>query len=313
MWVYSFPYQHKMKLNIYPLLAISIILVLGSCFGGGEENSVDAQLKRDISAIDSYLSANNIETIKDVNGVRFTVDSLGKGYAPRLSDHVTFDYSLRLLDGNFFQTSTLSKAFIENLIIGFQIALPLLPNGSKATLYIPSGYAYGAQGQSQIPANSNLVFKIKLKAIVVTAAEKNQWAADTLALSRFIKSAAITNVKKDTSGLRYVITQAGSGSTPTIFHKVKISYTGYLISNDAKGEKFYVGANEPLSNYDSRVGNYIRGFQVGLQKMQKGSKAILYMPSGLAFGSKMVPGGLVQIPANSNVIYEIELIDILNP
>lgn len=58
--------------------------------------------------------------------------------------------------------------------------------------------------------------------------------------------------------------------------------------------------------------NYIHAFQAGLTKLKVGSKATLYVPSVLAFGDQPVTGnGGITIPANSNLLYEVELVEIV--
>jgi FKBP-type peptidyl-prolyl cis-trans isomerase len=300
-----------MKLRILSCAILSAFFLLTSCLDDGGVTS-NERLTKDISKIDNYLADHGITALQDITGVRFTIDSLGSGHPPRFNSTVTFDYTGSLLDGPVFQKSTLKNAAIASLIAGFQVGLPLIPNGTKATLYIPSVYAYGSQAQQGIPANSCLVFQIKLKSITVTSTEKNQLKADTVMIDQLLANASIT-AAKDSSGLRYVVTQMGNGPTPFWWDKVKISYTGYVITNGIKGDKFYEGANEPGNASDSRVVNYIRGFQVGLQKLPKGSKATLYIPSGLAFGSQTITGGLIAVPPNSSLIYDIELLDVFNP
>jgi len=300
------------KLKLLPISFLALTLFLDSCVDNSSEPN---QLQKDIAAIDSYLQANNITTaLEDITGVRYTIDSLGSGFTPRLNDKVTFEYTGKLLNGTVFDPGPkLTNYLITNLIVGFQIALPQIPNGSKATLYIPSVYAYGSTVKPGIPANSSLIFHIKIKSIVVTTAEKNQRNLDTLAIDDYLDNAAIANVVKDTSGLRYTIDQTGSGTPPSWFHRVYITYSGFLITNNTKGAKFFEGSNEPSNTTDSRVVNFIRGFQMGLQKMQKGGKATFYVPSVLGFGDKAISGALVPIPANSNLIFEVELKDVLSP
>jgi len=215
---------------------------------------------------------------------------------------------------NAIQQGTLPNQSIEGLIPGMQVGLTLLPVGSIATIYIPSGYGYGTQGSSGIPGNANLIFSVNLKSVKVTTEELNQLATDTVKIDEFIANGSIPDVVKDSTGLRYKINQTGTGPAPTWFDKVKINYTGYLLlANGVKGDKFYEGSNAPNSQSDSRVVNYIRGFQAGLQKMTEGAKATLYVPSGLAFGTQSVSGGLAPVPANSNLIYEVELVEVLGP
>ncbi|NJM26827.1 MAG: hypothetical protein HC859_16510 [Bacteroidia bacterium] len=58
--------------------------------------------------------------------------------------------------------------FLSDLIVGWKLVLPLLPNGTKATLYIPSGFGYGnntirdENNEIVIPPNSILIFEVEL-------------------------------------------------------------------------------------------------------------------------------------------------------
>lgn len=294
-------------------LALLALIMLGSCLGE-PDNSFQQRLKKDTNTIDAYLTANGItDAVKDVSGLRYVVETLGTGYAPRISDQVTFTYVGKLLSGTVFDSRTLTDLEIVNLIAGFQLGLPQIPAGSTATLYIPSGYGYGAQAQTGIPANSILIFEIHLKSIKVAASELTKLESDIALIDEYITNAEIPNVVVDTTGLRYTITQSANGTAPGWFDRVKLSYRGYLLTNGEKGDKFYDGSNEPSNTADSRVVNYIRGFQFALLHLPKGSKATLFIPSGMAFGDQALTGGLVPVPANSNLIYDIELVEVYPP
>lgn len=302
--------QLIMKIRVFGLVFL-MGLMLGGCLNS-DLTSGEEQLKADLAAIDAHLAANNIVALSDVNGIRFTLDSLGSGYPPRYNSTITFSYTGKLLDGTVFQSSTLDDVKVAELITGLQIGLLLIPNGSKATVYVPSVFAYGSQGRTDIPPNSNLIFEIFIRSIDVTQAEKNQLGSDTVKIDNYIATAGVANVVKDSSGLRYVITQPGTGATPSWLNKVKVTYTGYIINdNGTKGNSFYTGTTEPGVNNDSRLVNFIRGFQIGLQHLQAGGKATLLVPSGLAFGSAQTNNSLV--PANSSLLYEVELVEVLDP
>jgi FKBP-type peptidyl-prolyl cis-trans isomerase FkpA len=291
----------------------TILFLFGACLGE-PENTFAEQLSADVASIDSHLSSLGLsdDAIKDISGVRYVIHSLGTGYTPRLTDAVTFTYTGKLINGTQFESSTLTDYAVTNLVAGFQIGLPQIPAGSTATIYIPSGYGYGAQAQTGIPANSILVFDITLKKIKVTSTELARLGSDTVAIDEYLTNAAVANVLRDTTGMRYVITQTGVGNSPTLYNRVKVKYTGYLITNGSKGDMFYTGTAEPTNQTDSRVVNFIRGFQFGVMKLSKGAKAVLYLPSGLAFGTQAISAS-VAVPANSNLIYEVELLDILEP
>jgi FKBP-type peptidyl-prolyl cis-trans isomerase len=305
-------------MRLLSILSIGALFALASCLGDTGP-TFNEQLNKDIQKIDAYLAANNITAIKDISGVRVTIETMGTGYVPRLTDRVTVDYSGKYLNGGVFDSGTMPNKNITatstegGLIPGFQIGITMIPAGSSATIYVPSGYGYGQQAYGSIPGNSNLVFTVTLKSITVTNTELTKLASDTVSIDKYVLDSAITNVVKDTSGLRYRITQLGTGAQPSLYNKLKISYTGYLFSNNARGAKFYQGSNEPNDQTDSRAVNFIRGFQIGLQKLPKGSKARFYIPSGMGFGNQSIPGGQVPIPANSILIYDVELIDVMNP
>jgi FKBP-type peptidyl-prolyl cis-trans isomerase len=295
-------------------MSVGVMVLLSACLGE-PDNSFGERLKQDINSIDAHLSSNGLldDAIKDISGVRYTIETSGTGYPPRITDQVTFDYVGKLIDGTVFDSGTLTDFLITNLIPGFQVGLPQITVGSSATLYIPSGYGYGAQAKPNIPINSILIFSITLKSIKLGPNELTRLGADTTAIDNYITNEAIENVQKDTTGLRYKITEPGIGVVPGLYNRVKISYSGYLLTNGTKGAKFYQGQNQPTSTTDSRVANYIRGFQYGLMKLPKGSKATFYIPSGMGFGEQAVSGALVPIPANSILIYDVELIDVYDP
>jgi FKBP-type peptidyl-prolyl cis-trans isomerase FkpA len=56
--------------------------------------------------------------------------------------------------------------------------------------------------------------------------------------------------------------------------------------------------------------DYINGIKVALMKIGVGGKITVYIPSGLAFGP--VDNSASALPANSNVIYEVELLEIVD-
>lgn len=109
-------------------------------------------------------------------------------------------------------------------------------------------------------------------------------------------------VQTTASGLQYVITQQGNGATPTDDDTVKVHYTGTLTT----GEKFdsSVDRGQPA---EFPVKGVIPGWTEALKLMKVGSKAKLFIPPNLAYGSQGRPG----IPANSALVFDVELLDIV--
>lgn len=130
-----------------------------------------AQLAADIATIDDTLAARGLtgEILTEPNGVRYKADVMGSGPMPTLENFILINYSGKLLsDGSTFDSGQNVSFPLANLILGWQTTLPLVPEGSTVTLYIPSGLAYGPSdltdntGSVVIPANSILVFEIEL-------------------------------------------------------------------------------------------------------------------------------------------------------
>ena len=113
------------------------------------------------------------------------------------------------------------------------------------------------------------------------------------------------NSKVLPSGLKIFIEKQWNGAKPKKGEKVKIHYTGYL--RDGKMFDSSVKRNRPFET-PIGVGRVIQGWDEGVLDLNVGTKAILYIPSHLAYG-KRGAGGV--IPPNADLIFEVELLDIM--
>jgi FKBP-type peptidyl-prolyl cis-trans isomerase len=283
-----------------------VLLVLPLAFNGCIDNdtAIDSQVQmlEDITLIDNHLAANNIDAIKDKSGIRFKIDKLGtKGFPPRTDQTIKVNYVGKFLAGNTFDAGGIATESLSKLITGWQLGLTLWPVGTKGTLYVPSPYGYGAQQYSSIPPNSVLMFEIELMEVVYTNAEKARLTSDIAAIDKYLTDHSITAVQ-DTTGIRYVVSNAGTGSHPSWFTKVRFSYTGKLLTT---GNQFFSGTSQPTDEFDSRLVDFIHGIKLGLTKIGTGGKITVYVPSGLAFGP--FENTTSSVPANSIVVYDLEL------
>jgi FKBP-type peptidyl-prolyl cis-trans isomerase FkpA len=127
------------------------------------------QLAIDIGKIDAFLASNNITNVLiEPNGTRYVINTLGTSdKIPCLESRVRIAYTgwnIQSTKSNAFDSNSDATFTLSGLILGWQLVLPLVPGGSKVTLYIPSVYAYGSSvaAGGKIPANANLVFEIEL-------------------------------------------------------------------------------------------------------------------------------------------------------
>jgi FKBP-type peptidyl-prolyl cis-trans isomerase len=298
-------------LNALGLLMVSSILFTSCLDTDLPSNDIQGQLIRDTTAIGLYIRNNNIPALKDASGVYIYITQFGSGFPPKQSSEVRFEYKVSILGSNTIVEESDDPLIsnMVNLIPGMQFGLFLMTPGSKAKIFIPSGYAYGEVGGNRIPPNSNLQFEIELISVTIPASFGTQLNLDTLAIDEHITDNEILNVIKDSTGLRYVITEEGTGPTATLYNKVRLKLKAKILSS---GITFFEGTNEPTPTFDSRVINYIYGIQAALTKFKTGTKATLFIPSTLGFGDRPPTGtGGVSIPVNSNLLYEIELIELV--
>jgi FKBP-type peptidyl-prolyl cis-trans isomerase FklB len=138
------------------------------------------------------------------------------------------------------------------------------------------------------------------------AAEKKKEAAENLAAGTAFLEAnkAKEGVKTLPSGLQYKIIEEGTGNTPTADDKVKTHYRGTLIDGTEFDNSYK--RNRPA---EFAVKGVIKGWTEALQLMKEGAKWELYIPANLAYGER----GRPNIPPNSTLIFEIELLEIVKP
>lgn len=120
------------------------------------------------------------------------------------------------------------------------------------------------------------------------------------------------------SGLKYIIDKPGKGAHPKPGNTVKVHYVGRTL----EGQVFDTSIPEVAqqhNRYDARrhyeplefrigEGGMIEGFEEGVKLLKKHAKARLFLPSVLAYGEVEF---LPYIKAHSNLIFEVELVDIL--
>ena len=89
---------------------------------------------------------------------------------------------------------------------------------------------------------------------------------------------------------------------------VTVHFTGWLYENGEKTTKFdsSVDRREPFS-FVLGVGQVIKGWDNGVSGMQVGGSRTIVIPSDMGYGSR---GAGSVIPPNSDLIFEVELIEI---
>lgn len=108
--------------------------------------------------------------VKHVSYVKCQDIKVGSGATATASSTITATYTGALAaTGQIFQSSLdTGQPFttpLNQVIQGWQAAIPGMKVGGTRRMLIPAQYAYGSQAVSGIPANSDLVFDVTLLAV----------------------------------------------------------------------------------------------------------------------------------------------------
>ena len=102
------------------------------------------------------------------SGLQYKVVQAGPagGVSPDRNDLVKVDYEGKLVDNSVFDSSFARGAPAvftpEEVVKGWTEALQKMRVGDEWLLYVPPELGYGEQGNPKIPANSVLIFRLKL-------------------------------------------------------------------------------------------------------------------------------------------------------
>jgi FKBP-type peptidyl-prolyl cis-trans isomerase FkpA len=141
------------------------------------------------------------------------------------------------------------------------------------------------------------LFAMSMIILVVGCTKDDPIEKEKLAMSKYLEDHGYS-VSPTASGLYYIETKKGSGADADNGDQVKVKYKGTFTDGtvfDSGIYTFILGA-----------GRVIKGWDEGIGYMNEGGKAILLIPSALAYG----PYGNSGIPGYSPLVFEVELIEV---
>ena len=143
------------------LVAILGVLFLNSC--SKQEEAVD-YVAVDKKIIEDYIADNSLTAEALGNGLYMVMSKEGVGKSPGQYSDIQIRYKGYLTDGTTFDesSSTGIRINLSRVIAGWQQGVPEFKEGGEGMLLIPSYLGYGGQATGSIPANSVLIFDIKL-------------------------------------------------------------------------------------------------------------------------------------------------------
>jgi FKBP-type peptidyl-prolyl cis-trans isomerase FkpA len=289
----------------FSLVAIVILIFLSACGKDEVFLSYEEQLAKDVASIDKYLSDNSIDTERDPSGFEYMASKIGaEDFKPALVDSIRVSYSVTILGGKTIFTDSINTFLLNKLIKSWKTALPLYGEGAKITLYVPSGLAYGNYPTGPIPANSNLIFEIEI--LKVIREFSGQLKKDIAAIDEKLKTN--TKIKKDLPDVRYEITAEGTANSllPLSSDSVVVTYTGKLLSDSTIFDESPIPTGFRLNKSTTP-----KSWQKVFPSLKEGTKATLYVPSGLGYGAYGTTIGTKTVPAYANLKYEVTLVKVI--
>ncbi|MCS6832911.1 MAG: FKBP-type peptidyl-prolyl cis-trans isomerase, partial [Flammeovirgaceae bacterium] len=282
------------------LLSLKIVAVqteeeMKAAQAAKDKNQLDLETKN----IENHLKQLGLIGTRTASGLYYVIQKNGEGKQPKPGDFVTVHYKGMFLDNQVFDESiTQNDPFVfqlgqKEVIMGWDEGIALLKEGSKALLLIPSALAYGDRGAGGIIApNTTLKFEVELLKVQSAqereaerlAQEQKRMQEEDGIIQNYLKK---NNLKasKTPSGLYYALTKQGTGLQPSTGNRVSVHYKGTLLDGTVFDESYK--RNEPLEFVLGR-GQVIRGWDEGIALLKEGGKAVLIVPSRLAYGDKKI-------------------------
>jgi FKBP-type peptidyl-prolyl cis-trans isomerase FkpA len=271
------------------------------------------------------------ETEKTPSGQEFVYIRKGKGEPGRKGEYILMNMSYQDAKDSVWFTSAradgnpvllpILDSVPKSLKDGVREIFQILRVDDSITFKVRAKELFTRTWQSGVPDGvdtaSYFTFHVGVKEIMNTdrlnefqreyyekenaramAAEKDQLAKDTVAIDQYLAEQKIAATKTP-EGVRYVITKLGKGEKPNLSQQIRFSYKGTLLDGSVFDE-----SKQPIVY---PLSNLIRGWQIAFPNFPVGTKATLYIPSTLGYGPQ---GSPPTIPANANLIFEVELVGI---
>src|SRR6266511_297764 len=191
-------------------------------------------------------------------------------------------YGVGLAVANSLEVFSLSGAELETVIRG-------LRDG------------WSGKPKSQLDAKMQAAVNDLARSRAPKAAEKAAAREKEQGTAYLAKMSKEKGAKKSPSGAIIFTEKEGTGPSPTATDKVKVNYTGTLVS----GRVFDSSAQRGPVEFP--LGNVIKCWTEGLQLMKVGGKAKIVCPSEIAYGA----AGNAGIPGNAVLTFDVELVEIV--
>lgn len=247
-------------------------------------------------------------------GVSYKIHTNGKGKKVVLESYITMNMQQATeSDSVFFSsyknqrplTFSVQPTLFNNLLTE---GLLKMSEGDSATFWVPADSIFKGTLPQFIGKGDRVKYTISILKVQSKkeyneerlATQSKAIGADKQKIDAYIKNNNLTILRKD-NGIAYEIIKQGSGGNPDPEAKVKIIYkTSLLDGNEVESSK---GTAVDLDLF-----RQVRGMKDAISMLSKGGKGKFILPSYLCYGGNKRN----DIPPDSPLIYEVELVDFNN-
>jgi peptidylprolyl isomerase len=253
------------------------------------------------------------------SGVGYIDVIVGQGKEAETGEMVAVNYTGWLEESGELFITTVGESTPDRVVLGdaevvrgLEEGILGMRKGGLRRLFVPAELGYGAEGNADlgVPGNADLIYDVSLVDILDPFPTPTPEPTPTPPMqSPGVAPASPPEVAGEEvtldSGLIYIDVEAGAGETAETGDLVAMNYTGWL---EATGVKFD-SSLERAATYPVLIGTggVIQGWDLGLPGMREGGVRRLIIPPELAYGDT----GQGSIPANSTLIFDVELVDVL--
>ncbi|PQA58321.1 FKBP-type peptidyl-prolyl cis-trans isomerase [Siphonobacter curvatus] len=294
-------------MKLYLPLVLAGAALLTGCKGLNDDYQEKAE--ENDKQIQAYITSNGLTPTKSVSGIYYQLGGTTSGRKPQVGEQVRYTYSLMQLNNQIVDTTFKTKVASGTWGLNFSRdngalleGLSLMGVGGTNIVLSPHSRAYGSQqyvdstGKVILPSYSAVRYDIKMLRVLNEAEQIEEYTMS--------KQLNVTETTSD--GLRYIRITEGTGAQLTTGKTATVRYRGQLLN----GTKF---DESPVAGLPFTVGvsSTISGFNQALQKMKVGGKAIVILPSAIAYGTR---GRLndaqnaYTIPPYAPILFELEIL-----
>ena len=233
-------------------------------------------------------------------------------------DAVSLMYQLALKDSILVPMMPIQELVQESFYKGdVYDAIRMMHVGDSATFILDADTFFHYMGGENPFDDKELYFTFKMTELMPKAevdammkAQEDQYnaymeqarAAEDSTMREYIAKNKI-KVAPTASGLYFISKKAGKGAQAVAGQKVAVHYTGKLLDG-TKFDSSY-DRNEPIE-FMLGQGQVIPGWDEGIAMMKEGEKAVLLIPSKLAYGER----GNQVIPPCAPLVFDVELVKV---